>query len=64
MVYGINSNAGRTPEERKRTPMVFTWKTVLFIFTAQLLAYTVKGLIGFGNPLISAPVLSMRLDLL
>ena len=42
--------------------MVFTWKTVLFIFTAQLLAYTVKGLIGFGNPLISAPILSMRLD--
>ena len=42
--------------------MVFTWQTVLFIFTAQLLAYTVKGLIGFGNPLISAPILSMRLD--
>ena len=36
--------------------------TALFIFAAQLLAYTVKGLIGFGNPLISAPILSMGLD--
>ena len=34
----------------------------LFIFAAQLLSYTVKGLIGFGNPLISAPILSLRLD--
>ncbi len=32
------------------------------IFAAQLLAYLVKGLIGFGNPLISAPILSMGLD--
>lgn len=36
--------------------------TALFIFAAQLLAYLVKGLIGFGNPLISAPILSMGLD--
>lgn len=36
--------------------------TVLFLFSVQLLAYTVKGLIGFGNPLISAPLLSLRLD--
>ena len=36
--------------------------TALFIFSAQLLAYTVKGLIGFGNPLISAPILSLGLD--
>lgn len=36
--------------------------TILFIFAIQLLAYTIKGLIGFGNPLISAPLLSMRLD--
>ena len=42
--------------------MAFTWQTILFIFAAQLLAYTVKGLVGFGNPLISAPILSMRLD--
>lgn len=42
--------------------MAMTWQTILFIFAAQLLAYTVKGLIGFGNPLISAPILSMRLD--
>ena len=36
-----------------------TLSTALFIFAAQLLAYLVKGLIGFGNPLISAPILSM-----
>ena len=36
--------------------------TALFIFAAQLLAYLVNGLIGFGNPLISAPILSMGLD--
>ena len=39
-----------------------TISMALFIFSAQLLAYTVKGLIGFGNPLISAPILSMGLD--
>lgn len=42
--------------------MNFTAGTALFVFAAQLLAYTIKGLIGFGNPLISAPILSMRLD--
>ena len=42
--------------------MNFTPGMALFIFCAQFLAYTVKGLIGFGNPLISAPILSMRLD--
>nr|WP_326184983.1 sulfite exporter TauE/SafE family protein [uncultured Oscillibacter sp.] len=42
--------------------MTFTVGTALFIFLVQCLAYTVKGLIGFGNPLISAPLLSMRLD--
>ena len=39
-----------------------TLSTALFIFAAQLLAYLVKGMIGFGNPLISAPILSMGLD--
>lgn len=42
--------------------MTFTVGTALFIFLIQCLAYTIKGLIGFGNPLISAPLLSMRLD--
>ena len=39
-----------------------TLSTALFIFAAQLLAYLVEGLIGFGNPLISAPILYMGLD--
>ena len=42
--------------------MPFTQDIVLLIFLAQFLAYTVKGLIGFGNPLISAPLLSMGLN--
>lgn len=42
--------------------MTFTAGTALFVFLVQWLAYTVKGLIGFGNPLISAPILSMGLD--
>jgi len=35
---------------------------VVLIFCAQFLAYFVKGLVGFGNPLISGPLLSMGLD--
>lgn len=35
---------------------------VVLIFFAQFLAYFVKGLVGFGNPLISGPLLSMGLD--
>lgn len=42
--------------------MNFTRDTVLFIFLIQLLAFVIKWLIGFGDPLISAPLLSMRLD--
>lgn len=40
------------------------WDTgmVLFAFTVQTLGYVVKGLVGFGNPLIAAPLLSMKLD--
>jgi len=35
---------------------------VVLIFCAQFLAYFIKGLVGFGNPLISGPLLSMGLD--
>ena len=42
--------------------MKFSAGMVLFIFCTQFVGYMVKGLIGFGNPLISAPILSMRLD--
>lgn len=35
---------------------------VLFVFSVQTLGYVVKGLVGFGNPLIAAPLMSMRLD--
>lgn len=56
----INIVNAKTREEA--SAMTFTLGTVLFIFCVQCLAYTIKGLIGFGNPLISAPLLSMRLD--
>ena len=42
--------------------MAFSPADICLILLAQCLAYTVKCLIGFGNPLISAPLLSMRLD--
>ena len=37
--------------------MNYTGSMILFIFLVQLAAYTLKWLIGFGNPLISAPLL-------
>lgn len=33
-----------------------------YIFLAQFLAYLLKGLVGFGNPLIANPLMAMRLD--
>lgn len=42
--------------------MEFSPGIIAFIFGVQLISYTIKGLIGFGNPLISGPLLSMRLD--
>ena len=42
--------------------MKFTWDIALFIFLIQFFGYIIKWGIGFGNPLVSAPLLSMRLD--
>lgn len=42
--------------------MAFSPDIVVLIFVLQFIAYTIKGLIGFGNPLISSPILAMRLD--
>lgn len=42
--------------------MELTFGAAAFVFAVQLLAYTIKWMIGFGNPLISGPLLSMRLD--
>ena len=42
--------------------MKMTPDIVVFIFLIQFLAYGVKGLIGFGNPLVGSPLLAMRLD--
>ena len=42
--------------------MEFSLEIAALIFAVQLLSYMVKGLIGFGNPLISGPLLSMELD--
>lgn len=42
--------------------MKMTFGLALFIYLIQTFAYTIKWLIGFGNPLISSPLLSMRLD--
>ena len=42
--------------------MDMTPDIVVFIFLIQFLGYGVKGLIGFGNPLVASPLLAMRLD--
>ena len=41
---------------------MFETETVLLIFLIQFSGYFVKGLVGFGNPLITAPLLSQVLD--
>lgn len=42
--------------------MELTFGAAAFVFAVQVLSYTIKWMIGFGNPLISGPLLSMRLD--
>lgn len=42
--------------------MTFTPDVVVFIFFIQFLAYGTKGLVGFGNSMISSPLLSLQLD--
>ena len=42
--------------------MKMTLGLALFIYLIQTFAYTIKWLIGFGNPLISSPLLSMQMD--
>ena len=42
--------------------MKFTWDIALVIFLIHFFGYIIKWVIGFGNPLVSAPLLSMRLD--
>ncbi len=42
--------------------MSMTWDLAVFIFLAQFIGYIVKGLAGFGNPLIANPLMAMRID--
>lgn len=35
---------------------------IAYIFLVQTAGYIIKGLIGFGNPLLTGPLLSLRLD--
>ena len=41
---------------------VFTPLLACYIFVIQTAGFVIKGLIGFGNPLLTGPLLSMRLD--
>lgn len=34
----------------------------IYLFVVQFLAFIIKGLVGFGNPLLSGPLMAMRLD--
>lgn len=39
-----------------------TFGLAAYIFLVQTAGYIIKGLIGFGNPMITGPLLSLRLD--
>ena len=39
-----------------------TMGLVVYVFLVQTAGYAVKGLIGFGNPVLTGPLLSLRLD--
>jgi len=40
----------------------FSPSIIVFIFLIQFFSFCIKGFLGFGNPLISGPLLSMRLN--
>lgn len=42
--------------------MTLSLDIVVFVFFIQFLAFGIKGLVGFGNPLISGPLLSLQLN--
>lgn len=42
--------------------MEFELSLVIYICVVQFIAFLIKGLVGFGNPLISQPLLAMQLD--
>ena len=42
--------------------MKMTLELGILIFVAQFIGYIIKGLVGFGNPLIANPVMAMRID--
>ena len=35
---------------------------IIYIFIVQFFAFIIKGLVGFGNPLLSSPLLAMKTD--
>lgn len=42
--------------------MEFTVKSALFVFVITFLGFFIKGVAGFGDPLITNPLLAMKLD--
>lgn len=39
-----------------------SWSLAIYVFVIQYISFIIKGLVGFGNPLLSSPLLAMRLD--
>ena len=39
-----------------------TISLAVYLFFVQFLSFIIKGLVGFGNPLLSNPMMAMRLD--
>ena len=40
----------------------YDFSLIFFIFVVQAAGYLIKGLVGFGNPVLTAPLLSLALD--
>lgn len=39
-----------------------TLSLAFYLFVVQFLAFIIKGLVGFGNPLLSSPMMAMKMD--
>jgi len=42
--------------------MTFSWDIIILVFLIQFVCFFIKGLAGFGDPLISNPLFSMMMD--
>ncbi|MBP2659052.1 MAG: hypothetical protein H6Q69_2084 [Firmicutes bacterium] len=46
----------------KEEPYMMSITLAIYIFIVQFMSFIIKGLVGFGNPLLSNPLMAMQLD--